>query len=198
MDFLFLFLDGVGLLDFDFALLHELDELRLEQEVELLEFEALVEHREIDFVGDRDEAEDFVALLRDECLVVFVLTLLDQLCEEELAVGLLDFIRVGFEDHGEVVVVLLVGPAYFNQWVERGLGVVVERELVADGQVEVCELRVEVVGHRDLLQQLAQRVAEAGLQLLVVLRGRGQLLETVDDRVGALDDVKDVGEHLAL
>lgn len=198
MDFLFLFLDGVGLLDFDFALLHELDELRLEQEVELLEFEALVEHREIDFVGDRDEAEDFVALLRDERLVVFVLTLLDQLCEEELAVGLLDFIRVGFEDHGEVVVVLLVGPAYFNQWVERGLGVVVERELVADGQVEVCELRVEVVGHRDLLQQLAQRVAEAGLQLLVVLRGRGQLLETVDDRVGALDDVKDVGEHLAL
>lgn len=198
MDFLFLFLDGVGLLDFDFALLHELDELRLEQEVELLEFEALVEHREIDFVGDRDEAEDFVALLRDECLVVFVLTLLDQLCEEELAVGLLDFIRVGFEDHGEVVVVLLVGPAYFNQWVERGLGVVVERELVADGQVEVCELRVEVVGHRDLLQQLAQRVAEAGLQLLVVLRGRGQLLEPVDDRVGALDDVKDVGEHLAL
>ena len=129
----------------------------------MLEFEALVEHGEIDFIGDGDEAEDFVALLRDERLVVFVLALLDQLCEEELAVGLLDFIRVGLEDHGEVVVVLLVGPAYFNERLERGLGVVEERELVADSQVELRELRVEVVGHRDLLQQLAQRVAEAGL-----------------------------------
>lgn len=31
----------------------------------MLELEALVEHGEVDFVGDRDEAEDFVALLRD-------------------------------------------------------------------------------------------------------------------------------------
>jgi len=83
------------------------------------------------------------------------LTLLDQLCEEELALGLLDFVRVGFEDHGEVVVVLLVGPAYFNKRVERSLGVVEERELVTYSYVKLRELRVEVFGHRNLLQQLA-------------------------------------------
>lgn len=94
--------------------------------------------------------------------------------------------------------VLLVGPAYFDERVERGLGVVEERELVADGQVELRELHVKVVRHRNLLQELAECVAEAGLQLLVVFRGRRHLLEAVDDRVRALDHVEDLREHLAL
>jgi len=123
---------GVGFLQLDLAFLHEFHELGLEQEVKLLQLEALVEDTQVNFIADRDEAEYLLLVLGDEGFVVLVLALLDQLSQEELTLGLLDLLAVGFEDHTQVVVVFLVGLADLNHGLEIRFAVVEEADLGAD------------------------------------------------------------------
>lgn len=182
-------------LNLDFSLLQQLHELRLEQEVELFEFKALVEHREVDLIAHGDEAQHTVLLLRYESFVVFVLTLLDQLCQEELSLGLLDFLRVGFEDDTEVVVVLLVSLADFNHRLERSLAVVQQLHLRAHLQFFLHKHVLEMRAFRHGSHQRLECFAKDLVELLLVASKGGDLLEACYHRVGALELFKDVREH---
>lgn len=92
--------------------------------------------------------------------------------------------------------VLLVCPSDLNQRLKVGLSIVKQSQLVTHIQIQLVQLRHEVIYHRNGLHQLSECIPEALLQLLVIACGGSQVLEAVDDRVGALDDVEHVGEDL--